>query len=77
MESMRYQAEAEETAVAADDEGEEEDDWNGNVEKNIQEEGEEGGEGGSGRGDKGRLEKDGSYDGVDRESTPATVSPDM
>ena len=80
MESIRDQAEAEETASAADDEGGEEEDnndWVGNVVKNIQEEGEEGGGRGSGRGDKGGSAKDSSYDDVARESTPATGSPDV
>ena len=79
MELIRYQAKAEETAAAADDKGEENDDddgnnWDGNVGKNTQE---EGGGGGSGRGDKVRSAKDGSYEGVTRESTLATGSPDM
>ena len=48
--------------AAADDEGEEDNDenWYGNVGKNVQEEGEEGVGGGSGRGDNGRLSKEGS-----------------
>ena len=80
MESIRDQAEAEETVAAADDEGGEEDndnDWDGNIVNKIQEEGEEGVGGGSGRGDKVGSAKYGSYDGVDRESTPATGYPDV
>ena len=44
MESIRDQAEAKETVAAADDEGKEEEEednnWDGDVGKNIQEEGE-------------------------------------
>ena len=60
--------------AAADDEGEEDNDenWYGNVGKNVQEEGEEGVGGGSGRGDKGRLSKEGSYRDMARESNRAT-----
>ena len=79
MESIKDQSEAEETVAVIDDKGEggEEDDddnWDGNFGKNIQE---EGGGGGSGRGDKGGLAKDGSYNGVAQESTPATGSPNV
>ena len=82
MESIRDHAEAKEPVAAANEKGEEEEeedneDWYGNIGKNSQEEGEEGGGGGSGRGEKGGSMKDSSYDSVDRESTPATGSPDM
>ena len=36
-----------------------------------------GGRGGSDRGNKGGSAKDGSYDGVSQESTPATGSPEV
>ena len=82
MESIRDHAEAKEPVAAANEKGEEEEeedneDWYGNIGKNSQEEGEEGGGGGSGRGEKGGSMKDSSYDSVDRESTPATGSPDV
>ena len=74
MKLIRDQADSKETSAAANDKEEEEedtdnDDWDGNVGKTIQEEGERGGGGGSGRSDKGGSAKDGSYDIVAREST--------
>ena len=80
MESIRDQAKAKETAAAADDEGDEEEDnadWDGNFRKNIQEEGEEGGGGSSDKGNKGRSAKDGSYNVTAREKTLATASTDV